>query len=375
MVKIPTTDVAHVARRLAQAADLQGNRDGVASPSEIKGLRVPDNLQDWTLDGENDAGRAAYQALQGTAEATTVRTLAPALVALPPALRGLALELDAVWGDSDGHLSAAEIDKVARFTLAALPFFVPDAEAIIELAGALGYGGEGDGAPLANVLNLRLALAQVPAGTAEKNAPFRALLDEAIQQSDAVGMPELLRNAARHNPRYHSLSVLEHTAYAVKAIDALNTAAGTSFDAGPAIMLLHDVGKIIDRQLWTHDDGSLLGYSFKGHEAAGAAWLEARGFDADMLLHVRFHGDYRTMDADEIRGLCTDEQTLGEAMLVLLADSLAKGNQPATVESIDAELPKIATLLEEAGLDSELVIDAFKEFRASWFTAEAIHDA
>ena len=348
---------------------MRGNQDGVATKAEVKALKAEHTEGRWSLEAEKRAVADGFSELAGATAAGDVQTLAPEMQKLPAALRSLALELDHLWGNSDGHVSAAELDKVARFTLAALPFFTPEASEILALADQLGYTTEK--APVANVLNLRLALSNIPKDDASGNARFRELLDEAITEGETVGVPELLRDATRHAPRYHSLSVLEHSAYAVKSISALSEVAGLGFPAGAATMLLHDVGKIIDRTLWTHDDGSLDGYSFKQHEAEGAAWLKARGLDPAMIFHVTHHGVYRTMSADEIRTLCPDKETLAQAMIVYLADSLAKGNEPALVESFALERPKITELLIDAGLDADVLLSTYEHFRESWYAEKS----
>lgn len=369
----PPPDLA--ARRLTSAADLKGDADGVATKSELESLaRDLETRSAADFDGDA-AGRAARaRRLVREAGADGVRTLDPVLERLPSPVRRLALQLDALWGDADGALTLEEIDRVASYYLSAVAFFHEDAERLLGLASRLGLAPDAPLPEAGNLLELRTAVLGVTPDDVEKARPFRELLDEAIEASDIPGAPELLRDADLHSPTYHHLSVLDHTTMAVRAVDALCDRLGTSWPDGAAVMLLHDVGKVLDRV--PRPDRGENHYSYWDHETEGAEWLKERGIDEDIVFQVRHHMVLRPSSAREVRAIAGgDRRRLAHMVIVYCADQLAKGATPAQIESFAEQRPKILELARDAGLDGDKLLAATTELREKWFAGVPLPEA
>lgn len=357
---------------LAASADRAGNADGVASENELQQLvtRLGEKaLPVFDLDATERRETAA--ALLGKIDGEGLETLAPELRTLPAPLRRLALEVDALWGNVDGELSVQEIDRVAQYYLSSLPFFTEDASMLVELAEHLGFAPvsesvAGVGAKASSVLSLQLALHQVDTAQGDAARPFRELFDEALQASEVPGAPELLRDAATHSPKWHRLSILEHTAMTVRAAYSLSEAVGADWlDAG-ATMLLHDVGKILERHV--RDVPAHSAFHFYDHEAEGAKWLEARGIPEEIRFHIHNHAVLRKSTVDEMVELAGgDMERLGKMVLVYCSDQLGKGDTPDQVASFDQQKDKIKTLADMAGLDGEHLLNTVETLRAEWY--------
>jgi hypothetical protein len=339
-------------------ADRRGNANGSASKGELEKIRgraqmeavpgVPDPIH--TAGARSDALDAAI----GSVKHKGVQTLDPALKKLPTAVRKLALEIDGLWGNADGNVSLEELDRVAKYYLAALPYFTPEAGALLELAEFLGY--DKGPAQAKSVVELRGALAHVDKREVEDGKQFRAMFDEAIESCDVAGAPELIREAAEHNPRWHSLGILEHTAVAVDAAREVGQALGVDWRHLGATMLLHDVGKLLQRG-FVDDDGESGRYHFWEHEGIGAGWLQAHGVDPGMMFHVRYHSVLRENTEQEMISLCGTKERLTEALAVYIADQVAKGIEPAQLQSFDGEREKITHLAEHCGVDPQVLFD------------------
>lgn len=359
------------ARRLLAAADLAGNVDGQVTRAELEAVRAAASKDvvhgDGVHSGSGALARAqadAYaRACSSVDVAGAAATLRGPLAKLPPALRRLALEVDALWGDADGRVTTAELERVARFTLAALPFFTKEATAIVELAAYLGL----DDGPRAagGVVALRVALAEVDREEIARGVGFRQLFDEAVAAGEVAGLPELLRDAATHSPRWHSLSILEHTAVAVAGARALAKALDVDWRAAGATLLLHDVGKILER----HAAGR--GFHYEDHEAQGARWLEERGVPEDVAFHVRHHAHLRERTADQLVALCGSDERLRQAIVVYVADQVAKGVTPDQLASFDEQAPKIAALCARCGLDARAVFEERRRLILAHFGVDA----
>jgi putative nucleotidyltransferase with HDIG domain len=357
-------------QKLLADADRLGDADGVATPSEVRDLaktmatRTPAS---WDVEHAQRAEAARTLATQVTQPTST---LDPALTRLPAPLRRLALELDAAWGNGDGKVSVQELDRVARYYLAALPFFSREAGALLELAKHLNLELPAQGGTADNVLQLRLALPKLEKQEVTAARPFRALFDEALQASDAPGAPELLRSATKHSPKWHCLSILEHTAVAVDAARTLSNAVGVDWKDAGAAMLLHDVGKILERQV-RQQDGK-VSYNFWDHEAAGAEWLQQRHVPKEVVFQVRHHMDLRAMTEQgmwEASG--PDKDRLARMLTVYMADQVAKGNKPDQLESLQNETPKILALCKRAGIDGGKLFATADALRARHFPQPA----
>ncbi len=351
------------ARRLFAAADLRGDADGKASASELAAIRA--GVTNDVVRGDSPSGGVAdvahghgstpphadaYERAVVSARAGEVTTLAEPLRRLPAPLRRLALEVDSLWGDADGRVTTAELDRVARFTLAALPFFTKEADAILELAQYLGLDAGARTAP--SVLGLRLALATVDRDGASGAADFRELFDEAVRAGEVLGLPGMLRDAAQHAPHWHSLSILEHSAVASSAARSLSALLDVDWRLAGATMLVHDVGKMLERHATAH------GFSYTDHEALGAEWLKERGVSDDVVFHVRHHADLRKASADELAALCGTRERLRQHLLVYVADQIAKGSEPAQLASFEEQAPKIADLASRCGIDAQELFEA-----------------
>src|SRR5690606_15457159 len=114
-----------------------------------------------------------------------------------------------------------------------------------------------------------------------------------------------------------------------------------------ATLLLHDVGKILER----HAAGR--GFHYHDHEETGARWLEERGVPADVAFHVRHHADLRAKSVAEMVALCGSDERLRQAVIVYVADQVAKGVTPDQLVSFDEQAPKIAALSARCGLDAD----------------------
>ena len=335
-------------RRLAAAADLAGNADGIATSDEIQDVGAKAVTRPTVgADLRNSPG-VQHTLLSQASEGFTVQTLDPQLQSLPGPLRRLALEIDGLWGNADGEVSVDELDRVAKHYLAALPFFTSEAEAILELAEHLGYATTE--ASSASLIELRAALKIMDPDEAKRGASFRALFDEALAECDVPGVPELLRSAAEHSPRWHNLSVLEHTAIAVRAIRDIGIEMNIEWRDAGAVMLLHDIGKVLRREMCPVSEMPV--YTFRGHEEVGANWLASRGLDAELVFLVRHHGDLRWNSSDEILKACGDnKKRVTELMLVFVADHIAKGDRPEQLESFGENVATIRKMAKVAGVD------------------------
>ncbi|MBI5498510.1 MAG: HDIG domain-containing protein [Deltaproteobacteria bacterium] len=356
----PSAPADPVARRLGVEADRKGNADGVASRAELDGLARSMQVKPgaaWDVDAAQRAATAKTLA----AETKSVATLDPELRAMPPALRRLALELDGIWGNADGKVTPAEVDRVARYYLSALPFFSADARSLLELAQYLKL--DVAAAPVRNVVDLRAALSRVDRKEETAAKPFRALFDEAVAQAEVPGAPELLRDTLRHSPRWHRLSILEHSAVAVDAARELSARAGVDWKAAGATMLLHDVGKILERQV---RDGAH--FTFWDHEELGAQWLQDKGVDAEMFFLIQNHSVLRELTVDELEARCGGDRTrMARLAVVYVADQVAKGDTPDQLQSLAQQEPKIREFARRAGVDADALFRGAAQLRARWF--------
>jgi putative nucleotidyltransferase with HDIG domain len=279
----------------------------------------------------------------------------------------VAIEIDRLWGQPDGRITVDELERVARYYLAALPFFTKEAGALLELAEHLGFADDRQAAPAAkNVLSLRLAMAEVDKGEVARGQAFRALFDEALRAHDDPARPGLLRDVALHQPKWHRLSILEHTAVAVAAIKTLATSMGLEWKDAGAVMLLHDIGKVLERQTVTDPDGRDR-HAFWGHEGVGARWLASRGLSPDLVFHVNHHGDLRAIGVEDMVALCGTKERLAQAIVVYVADQVAKGDTPDQLASFAREWPKIEALCAHAGLDSARLAETRSALIQHWF--------
>jgi len=366
----PSSGVS-IQNRLAAAADLKGNADGIASQQELEVLAAEAAEHSAAVyDLKANQRNEHLQGILGKSESSSIETLEPALQALPPSVQRLALEVDALWGNADGKISVQEIDRVAQYYLSALPFFVDKAETLVELAQHLNMGDElnpNGGKTAPSVLSLQAALAKLDNSEVAAAQPFRKLFDEAMEQADVAGAPELLREAANHNPKWHRLSVLEHTGKAVEAVRELSQTVGMDWKDGGATMLLHDVGKILDRQV-RMDDTTEISFSFWDHEEDGARWLQERGVNDEIVFQIKNHSVLRKHTPEELIELAgNDPQRLGQMLVVYVSDQLAKGDTPSQLASLDKQRDKIIELSRFAGIDGEQLLQRADQLRTKWF--------
>lgn len=362
-------------RKVLVAADRAGDADGITSQQEMAAMAETLESQVLpTFDLQATERKQAAAGLLGKVDEAGIETLAPELRALPTQLQRLALEVDSLWGNTDGELSVEEVDRVAKYYLSALPFFMEDASMLMELATHLGWAealpSEGEtGAKASSVVALQIALSKVDQAELEEAAslkPFRALFDEAIKDAEVPGAPELLRDAATHSPRWHRLSILEHTASTVRAAHALSEAVDRDWKDVGATMLLHDVGKILERKV--RDEPSHSAFHFYDHEAIGARWLEERGIPDEMKFQIHNHCVLRKKSVDEMVALSGgDPQRLGNMVMVYVSDQLGKGDTPDQLESFDQQRDKIKTLAKMAGIDGERLLATADQLRNEWY--------
>ena len=243
--------------------------------------RSPSTRRDQPTTTSTTSSTSAERTLRGIDVAFAVRsgrTSAPthSVAHLPPDLKAFALQVEAHWGDGHGEISTQALRRFAQLTCNAIAFFVDDATQLLALTDAL---GQAQSPPLkAALVDVKAKLAALTPAERERAKPFRVHFDAAVSIADAKGPTALIRDAAHHHPRYHQHSIVEHTTLAVAAVNALASSAGIEWKDAGAVMLLHDVGKMIASNTW-----SLPGYArpgeknwnFTNHEAIGADWLKS----------------------------------------------------------------------------------------------------
>ncbi|MFH1808376.1 MAG: HDIG domain-containing metalloprotein [Pseudomonadota bacterium] len=359
------TSTDELRRRLSSEADRRGNADGTADTTELHALAT--ELQHRGTDRfDADAALRLSQAQDLAAGGPgRAHTLDPALMRAPEPLRRLALEVDALWGNADGQVSVDELERVAATYLGALPFFSAQAETLVELARYLGTAGRTQDVVAPSVVALRSALSRLDGSEVGAARPFAELFSEALAQGDIPGSPDYLRDAAMHSPRWHRLSILEHTAMAVDAATHLSRAAGVDWKEAGAAMLLHDVGKLLDRFPKRHG-----GFNYFDHEEAGARWLQQRGLPEDLRFQVEHHLEIHRRSVDELIELCGgDRGRIARLLVVACADSVAKGDTPDQLGNYAEMVPKLRALARFAGIDGQALLDEVDRLRAAHFPA------
>lgn len=363
----PLAEAAQV-RRLAAEADLKGNADGVAEGAELSSV-VAELAAKGAAGFDLEAGKRLQTArrLANSASTTPIATLDSRLQRAPEAVRRLALEIDTRWGNADGSTSLEEINRVATYYLAALPFFGGDAGTLLELSSYLGFD-KNIGSSLmprtSSLFDLRCSLRTLSDEEVQCGRPFRELFDEAVAAGERPGDPELLRDLLLHSPRWHQLSILEHTAVAVDVARALSEAAGLDWRDSGGTMLLHDVGKVLDRSV----DPTSKEHHFTDHDENGARWLEERGISGEIAFQIRHHGAMREKSVAGLTELAGgDRDRLARMVVVYLADQTAKGRTPEQLRSLAKQMPKLRQLGEKAGLDMPALEKAMARLRVKWF--------
>jgi hypothetical protein len=279
-----------------------------------------------------------------------LRTVAPQLDALPAPLRRLALEIDALWGNADGKISLQEFQRVSGYYLAAGSMFTDRIVELIELGEHLGLADA--------VRDLRAQLAQLEAPT-ETMKQARELFDLAVAEGELPGRPQALRSADLHSPRYHQLSILEHSVNAVHAMKELCELAGRDWKDPAAVMLLHDVGKVL---AFNSHWGAK---TFHEHDRVASTWLEHQGAAESIIYAVRHHEEMRTLNVAALEAkLGGDRDRLALMTLIYLADASAKGQTPDQLASFESELPKVRELCQRARLDAQALIARVGELQA-----------
>jgi putative nucleotidyltransferase with HDIG domain len=354
MTRVSGPTNKNVQQRLIAEADQRGNADGVADPCELKDLAHA--MEANVAPAFDDTYVQRLEAVRElSANPLGLPALDGALRKLPESLRRLALELDALWGNADGKVSVNEVDRVARYYLAALPFFTKNAADLLELARYLRLDGPVPDRPPLGVLQLRTALATVDSARVGMNQPFRTLFDEAVRVSESPGAPELLRDAAMHSPRWHKLGILEHSSVAVRAGIDLSRAVQLDWRDAGATMLLHDIGKMLEREV-EHQAG-VRAFAFTDHESMGAQWLKARGVSDELAFQVQHHRDLRALTVEQMIELSGgNNERLARMVVVYVADQVAKGDTPDQMASFTRETPKILALAEHAGIDGQALL-------------------
>ncbi|MBK7862147.1 MAG: hypothetical protein IPJ65_26735 [Archangiaceae bacterium] len=269
-----------------------------------------------------------------------------ALQAMPAELRRLAHEVDSLWGNSDGKVQSAELERVLGYVSAALPFFGAEAKALGELA---------------KLLKLEVAVPEpLPrSATAAVDAQARGAFDAAIQVAERQGDGGLLRDVLAHSPKWHSLSILEHSAFAVEAARRLCADTGVSWPEAGATLLLHDAGKILTRH--HNPDGS---FSFVGHDHVAADFLTTRVDSEELLFQIRHHMEIHALTPDQALELAGgDRQRLARMLIVLVSDHVAEGT-PDERASFAADRPHLLALAEAAGIDGERLLATAEQVRA-----------
>lgn len=350
-------------QRLFEEADRLGDADGVCQPDELQ--RLVDTMAARGCAEFDEHGMDRLRLARQLAAQKSVHWayLDPELQKLPAPLRRLAVEVDELWGNADGRISAEELERVARYYLSALPLFTREAGLLMELAHHLHLDQD---CCVPGVLALRVALSKVDNNQVKRAQPFRALFDAALAEADAPGAPELLREAVTHNTRWHRLSVLEHSALVVDAVADLCGTVGVPWKDGACAMFLHDVGKILDRQV--QREGDTTRFSFWDHEAVGAEWLKSKGVSDELVFMVRYHGTLRGKTVEEMKELCGgDKERMARMMVLYVADQVAKGDTHDQLASFREQKPHILELCAWAGVDGHALLQRSAELRRKYF--------
>lgn len=353
--------------KLLMLADLRGDADGLASCEDVHTL-----VSDWTRDSlptydwlALERLNVAEQLLEESRSQRSI-TLSSTLRQQSLSLRRLALEINGLWGTANGHIACVEIERVARFYLFAWPFFKAESAVLVELARVIDCFETLSQQPDSFLHRLHYALHSAPQELTTLELQARSWFDEALIHSEVPGSPEYMRDVENHSPKWHSLSILEHVAVAIRGVRALSDAIHFEWREGPATMLLHDVGKILTRQL--RADGVHSTFTFWDHEPEGAAWLQQRGADSHLVFQVAHHAVLRELPFEELKELARhDAQCIAQMVIVYCADQLGKGNTPPQRQSFTLQYEKILALARYAEIDGIALIAHFEELRERWF--------
>ncbi len=364
-------DPGALERRLLAAADRAGNADGLVGKAELARLvKQLESRPPASFDRDAEKRLEVARRLLSEAPAQPLSTLEPALRSMPEAVRRLALEIDALWGDADGQVQVEELDRVARYYLAVLPYFSAKAEDLLALASLLKLGSGADQASASGVVALRAAVAKLDSDQASSARPFGELFGEALQAAEIPGAPGLLREALQHSPRWHRLSILEHTAAATEAAHALAEAAGVDWQEAGATLLLHDVGKLLSRH--AKERHGELRFYYWDHEEVGARWLKQRQVPAELLFQIQNHLEIHRREAAEIIDLAGgDPARVARMLVVAAADSLGKGDTSHYLESWAKLQPRFLELAAFAGLDGPAMLAETERLRTVRFSNQS----
>jgi hypothetical protein len=135
-------------------------------------------------------------------------------------------------------------------------------------------------------------------------------------------------------------------------------------------MLLHDVGKILERGA-VESTGGGGRYHFWGHEEAGADWLKGRGLPDDLVFQIRHHADLRKLDEEGAVALYGDGEDLRRALVVYVADQVAKGDTKDQLASFAQEEPKLRALAQRCGLCMDALLEGRARLLSRWFPPSA----
>lgn len=314
---------------------------------------------------------------------------------LPSYFKALAARVDGLWGRADGRVEQDEIDRAGLFLLAAARFYRDQGELLLDLAEQLGLhesrvmtsldaklqalNGERRPSPAKIIRLCRRTGWSYPKARAELEKELqppidrrwaRNIFEDVLASTDIPGLPELLREARTHSRKWHQFGVLHHIAVGVHNVEILAAAVGIDFTSAPDIMLLHDIGKMLSRELkpakrrdavFQEEGTKSFKYSFHGHEDRGADRLAELGVDEYFVFHVRHHGTLRYITADDpedrrralpfFRDVLpelsasadrpfrdhgrTGRELLREMVIIYVADQMAKGDQPDVVRQFE----------------------------------------
>ena len=326
--------------RIYLLGDLFGNLNGIFEPSELNNLserisKMPDDA--YSCNRKLLLKIIAKKRSDGGGAPTELPNLQRRMADLNPAEREMLIRIDLEWGDADGVTQVSEIEAAREFYSRLSDIFPIEDSSIQVLLGK----------KIKRIVSM-------PQG---KRAIAAKLLNSAMNRS-LYAAPWLITRPIYHAPKWHQYSVLEHVARAKELMEKLLNRFNISWDEGPIIMALHDIGKISDRT-WIGDaSDTQSGFAFEHHPAVGASILKEADWPLGEFL-IDNHDAIRKKTLEEILAIPADKRTRQYLALVFAADNLAKGSTPMLDKGLREDLiPKLLAVFEGVGLNQS----ALKQF-------------
>jgi hypothetical protein len=326
--------------RIFLLGDLFGNLNGIFEPSEL--LHLSERISKMPDDAFS-CNRAllltiiAQKKADGDRVTRELPNIQRQMALLSPAEREMSIRIDLEWGDADGSAQVSEIETAREFYSRLSDIFPVEDSSIQSLLGK----------------KITRTISK-PEG---KRALAAKLLNSAMDRS-LYAAPWLITRPVYHAPNWHQFSVLEHLARAKVLMENLLNKLSISWDDGPVLMALHDIGKISDRTWIGAAGDTQSGFYFEPHPEVGASILKEADWPLAAFL-IENHDAIRKKTVEEILAIPADKLTRQYLALVFAADNLAKGSTPMLDKELREELiPKLLAVFEGVGLNQS----ALKQF-------------